>query len=162
MDSQGVHRYRGVTGEEIASTGGGRAWSTAVMSLTSEVFLVREDGGIDILVGEKDGRPDGMDLAGPEAWRTTVWGSPSIRRIGARFLPALVSVDNGDVVAPDEIPAFLEELALVRGHLTDLARETCTPDRTVEYHSVHIAGRLDCIEASARHAQRIGGGLLIW
>jgi hypothetical protein len=131
------------------------------MSLSSEVFLLREDGDIEILAGEKDGRPDGMDLAGPESWRTQVWGSRSIRRIGARFLPALVG-DHGDVVAPDEIPAFLGELALVRAHLAELARDTCTPDRTVEYHAGHIAGRLDGIEASARYAQRIGGGLLIW
>ncbi|CAM5344773.1 hypothetical protein [Streptomyces aurantiogriseus] len=132
------------------------------MSLTSEVFLVREDGGIDILIGEADGRPDGTDLAGPESWRTKVWGSRAIRRIGARFLPALVSVHNGDVVAPDEIPAFLREIALVRANLTRLVAETRTPDRTVEYHSHHISSRLDAIAASARYAQRIGGGLLIW
>ncbi|MFH8801354.1 hypothetical protein ACH4F6_17415 [Streptomyces sp. NPDC017936] len=132
------------------------------MSLSSEVFLLREDGEIDVLTGERDGRPDGMDLAGPESWRTAVWGSRSIRRIGARFLPALVSVHHGDVVAPDEIPAFLAEVALVRAHLTELARETRRPDRTVEQHADHIAGRLDRIEASARHARRLGGGLLIW
>ncbi|MEV6179558.1 hypothetical protein [Streptomyces sp. NPDC052015] len=132
------------------------------MSLSSEVFLVREDGEIDILAGERDGRPDGMDLAGPESWRTAVWGSRSIRRIGARFLPALVGVHHGDVVAPDEIPAFLTEIALVRNHLVVLARETCPPDRTAEYHAGHIARRLDGIEASARYARRIGGGLLIW
>ncbi|MFF8972985.1 hypothetical protein [Streptomyces sp. NPDC014995] len=132
------------------------------MSLSSEVFLVREDGEIDILVGERDLRPEGTDLAGPESWRTRVWGSRPIRRIGARFLPALVSVHNGDVVAPDEIPAFLAEVALVRDHLAFLARQTCPPDRTVEYHTGHIAGRLDRIEASALHARRIGGGLLIW
>ncbi|WP_367320196.1 hypothetical protein [Streptomyces sp. HUAS ZL42] len=53
------------------------------MSLTSEVVLSRDDGDIDILVGEKDGRPDGVDLAGPESWRTGVWGSQTIRRVGA-------------------------------------------------------------------------------
>lgn len=147
---------------EIASTGGGRAWSTAVMSLLSEVFLVREDGDIDILVGEADGRPDGTDLAGSESWRTKVWGSRAIRRTGARFLPALVSVHNGDVVAPDEIPGLPGEIALVRANLTRLVRETRTPDRTVAYHTDHVSSRLDAIEASARYAQRIGGGLLIW
>ncbi|WP_210580793.1 hypothetical protein [Streptomyces sp. GESEQ-4] len=132
------------------------------MSLTSEVFLVRADGGIDILAGPDDGRDDGLDLAGPESWRTKVWGSQAIRRIGARFFPALVSVDNADVVAPDEIPAFLREIALVRAHVTQLATETCSPDRTVEDHADHISRRLDCIEASTRYAQRRGGGLLIW
>ncbi|MGW1778151.1 hypothetical protein ACWCQQ_03290 [Streptomyces sp. NPDC002143] len=132
------------------------------MSLTSEVFLVREDGDLDILTGERDDRPDGMDLAGPESWRTTVWGSPAMHRIGARFLPALVSVHNGDVVGPAEIPAFLAELALVRTHMERLAAETCPPDRTAEQHALHLTGRLHGIEASARYAQRVGGGLLIW
>ncbi|MFD9433180.1 hypothetical protein [Streptomyces sp. NPDC060002] len=132
------------------------------MSLTGEVFLVGDDGDLDILAGERDGRPDGMDLAGPESWRTTVWGSRSVRRIGARFLPALVSVRNGDLVAPEEIPAFLAEIALVRAYSERLAVETCPPDRTVESHRHHISGRLDGIEASARYAQGVGGGLLIW
>ncbi|WP_327318496.1 hypothetical protein [Streptomyces sp. NBC_01235] len=132
------------------------------MSLTSEVFLVGDDGDLDILAGERDGRPDGMDLAGPESWRTEVWGSRAIRRTGARFLPALVSVHNGDVVAPDEIPALLAEIALVRACLTRLATETCPPDRTAESHRHHISSRLDGIEASARYAGRVGGGLLIW
>ncbi|MFF3204365.1 hypothetical protein [Streptomyces sp. NPDC002962] len=132
------------------------------MSLTSELFLVRDDGDLDILTGERDGRPDGMDLAGPESWRRTVWGSRAIRRLGARFLPALVCVHNGDVVAPDEIPAFLTEIALVRAYSEHLAIETRPPDRTVESHRHHISCRLDGIEASARYALGAGGGLLIW
>ncbi|MGW7129142.1 hypothetical protein ACWGIA_12515 [Streptomyces bobili] len=136
------------------------------MSLTSEIFLPREDGSRHILGIAEDPRPDGTDLAGPESWRTKVWGSPSIRRIGARFLPALVDVDgsdgHGDVVEPGQIPAFQDEIALVRAELTRLATETCSPDRTVEQHARHIESRLDAIEASARYARRLGGGLLIW
>jgi hypothetical protein len=136
------------------------------MSLTSEIFLPREDGSRHILGMAEDPRPDGTDLAGPESWRTKVWGSPLIRRIGARFLPALVDVDgsdgDGDVVAPGQIPAFLDEIALVRAGLTRLATETCSPDRTVEQHARHIESRLDAIEASARYARPLGGGLLIW
>ncbi|MFJ4695778.1 hypothetical protein [Streptomyces sp. NPDC088766] len=132
------------------------------MSLTSEIFLLREDGERHVLGIEEDDRPDGADLAGPESWRTKVWGSPSIRRIGARFLPALVDVDDGDVVAPGHIPAFLSEIALVRAELTRLATETRPPDRTVEQHARHIESRLNGIEASARYARRLGAGLLIW
>ncbi|OQR63039.1 hypothetical protein B6E66_16775 [Streptomyces maremycinicus] len=132
------------------------------MSLTAEIFLVRDDGDLDILTGERDGRPDGTDLAGPESWRTQVWGSRAVRRIGARFLPALVSVRHGDVVAPEEIPAFLAEIALVRACSERLAAETRPPDRTAESHHFPISSRLDGIEASARYAQRAGGGLLIW
>lgn len=138
------------------------ACSTADKSLTSEVFPVRDDGGLDILAGERDGRPDGMDPAGPESWRTLVWGSRSIRRIGSRFLPALVRVRNGDIVAPGEILAFLAEIAQVRACSERLAIETGPPDRTVESHLDHILGRPDRIEASAWYAQGVGGGLLIW
>ncbi|MFF8192841.1 hypothetical protein ACF05L_18695 [Streptomyces bobili] len=130
------------------------------------ILLPREDGTRHILGMAEDPRPDGTDLAGPESWRTKVWGSPSIRRIGARLLPALVDLHqsdaDGDVVAPARIPAFLDEIALVRAELTRLATETCTPDRTVEQHARHIASRPDSIEASARYARRLGGGLLIW
>jgi hypothetical protein len=125
------------------------------MSLTAEVFLVREDGDIDIL----DTPEDGCDLAGPERWRTRVWGSRAIRGLGARYFPALV---RGDVVAPGEIPAFLDECALVRAGLRELAELTCPPDRTVDQHAAHIASRLRCIEATSLRAAGIGGGLLIW
>ncbi|MDQ0584087.1 hypothetical protein [Streptomyces rishiriensis] len=132
------------------------------MSLTSEVFLVGEGAELDILAGQRDGRPDGMELAGPESWRRTVWGSRAIRRLGARFLPASVSVHNGDVVAPDEIPAFLAEIDRVRAYSERLTAETRPSDRTVESHHLHVARRLHGIEASARYAQGAGGGLLIW
>lgn len=72
-----------------------------------------------------------------------------MRRIGARFLPALVDVhrsdadDDGDVVAPGRIPAILDEVVLVRAELTRLATETCTPDRTVERHTRYAESRLD-------------------
>ncbi|MFH0174126.1 hypothetical protein [Streptomyces cacaoi] len=69
---------------------------------------------------------------------------------------------HDDVVAPDEIPAYLAGIALVRAYSERLAAETRPPDRTVESHCRHISGRLDGIEASARFAQGAGGGLLIW
>ncbi|MEV8549062.1 hypothetical protein AB0L04_04375 [Streptomyces glaucescens] len=125
------------------------------MSLTAEVFLLREDGDIDIL----DTPADACDLAGPESWRTRVWGSRTIRGLGARFFPALV---RGERVAPDEIPAFLHECALVRAGLRELAERTCPADRTVEQHAEHIGSRLACVEATAQRAAGIGGGLLIW
>ncbi|CCK26675.1 hypothetical protein BN159_2296 [Streptomyces davaonensis JCM 4913] len=95
------------------------------MSLTVEIFLVRADGNIDI-----QPTPEGVpDLAGPESRRTKVWGSRAIRSLGARYSPALVV---GDLVAPEEIPAFLAECALVKENLDHLATLTCSPDRTVE------------------------------
>ncbi|MFE7933712.1 hypothetical protein ACFU6S_34330 [Streptomyces sp. NPDC057456] len=103
-----------------------------------------------------------MDPARPESWRTTVRGARAVRRIGAGFLPALVGVRDGDVVAPDEIPAFLAEIAPVRAYSEQLAVEIRPPDRTVESHRHHVFGRLAGVEARARYAQGAGGGLLIW
>ncbi|MFJ9020396.1 hypothetical protein ACIRPU_10490 [Streptomyces sp. NPDC102259] len=73
-----------------------------------------------------------------------------------------MSVHEGDVVAPDEIPAFLAEIAPVRAYSEQLVVETRPPDQTVESHRHHTFGRLAGVEASARYAQGTGGGLLIW
>ncbi|WP_328874501.1 hypothetical protein OHT76_33055 [Streptomyces sp. NBC_00287] len=125
------------------------------MSLTVEIFLVRADGEVEV-----QQTPEGVpDLAGPESWRTLVWGSRAIRSFGARFFPAMV---RGDLVAPDEVPAFLAECALVREHLEELATLTCRPDRTVEQHADHIGSRLGFIEETAVRARGMGGGVLIW
>ncbi|MCL7424626.1 hypothetical protein [Streptomyces sp. YS415] len=125
------------------------------MSLTVEIFLVRADGEVEF-----QATPEGVpDSAGPESWRTLVWGSRAIRSLGARFFPDLV---RGGLVAPDETPAFLAECALVRGHLERLAELTCRPDRTVEQHAGHIGSRLATIEETALRAREMGGGVLIW
>ncbi|MET8169162.1 hypothetical protein ABZT34_33760 [Streptomyces sp. NPDC005329] len=69
---------------------------------------------------------------------------------------------DGDVVAPDELPAFLAEIAAVRACSKQLAVETRPPDRATESHRHHIFGRLAGVQASTRYAQGAGGGLLIW
>ncbi|HZF92933.1 hypothetical protein [Streptomyces sp.] len=57
---------------------------------------------------------------------------------------------------------FLDECAPVRAGLRELAEPTCRPDRTVDQPARHIGSRPDCVEATARRAAGIGGGLLIW
>src|SRR5262245_19919285 len=63
----------------------------------------------------------GRDLAGAEAWRTTVWGAPAVFRRGARFLPELA---QGDLyVENDELAAFAAECHQLLHDLDDFAAE---------------------------------------
>jgi hypothetical protein len=125
------------------------------MSLSVDVFVVDADGGMDVL----DVPAGSSDAAGPESWRTKVWGSEVVRLLGARFFPALA---GGDLrVEPGEVPAFLRECALLRAHMEDIVAATIAT-RTVEEHRYRIAKGLADIEDAARRAQRVDGGVLIW
>ncbi|MER8103379.1 hypothetical protein [Kitasatospora sp. NPDC094016] len=73
------------------------------MSLAVDVFVVGGHGEMSV-----QEVPNGCsDLAGPESWRTTVWGSAAVRSLGVRFFPELSSVDL--VVVPDQVSDFLWE-----------------------------------------------------
>ncbi|GAA2221665.1 hypothetical protein GCM10010360_46290 [Streptomyces nogalater] len=73
-----------------------------------EVFLVDADGERQV-----QDVPDGCsDAAGPESWRTRVWGANAVRSLGAGFFPVLA---EGDLwVEPGQVPAFLRECLLLR------------------------------------------------
>lgn len=116
------------------------------MNLCVDVFVIDPDGKVVVL-----DVPDGYsDLAGFERWRTTVWGSPAVRALGARFFPVL----DGDnlQVDRDDVPAFLEECALLRANLSVVA--------PAAEHLVAV--RLNNMERAARRAQEVGGGVLVW
>nr|BFE51262.1 hypothetical protein GCM10017745_46890 [Saccharothrix mutabilis subsp. capreolus] len=53
------------------------------MTLNVHAYIAYEDGRMAIL----DPLEVGRDLAGPEQWRTLVWGSPEVRTLGTRFFP---------------------------------------------------------------------------
>ncbi|MFE4873836.1 hypothetical protein [Streptomyces sp. NPDC056682] len=125
------------------------------MSLSVDVFVVGTDGELQIL----DVPEGASDLAGFERWRTTVWGSDTVGSLGARFFPQLSSDDLK--VEPSEVSAFLQECALLRKHLEDIATRTVRP-RTLEEHRHALSRRLANIENAANRAQSIGGGVLIW
>ncbi|MET9559100.1 MULTISPECIES: hypothetical protein [Streptomyces] len=118
------------------------------MSLSVDVYVPRAEGGIEVL----DVPPGRSDAAGPEQWRTEVWGSEPVRSLGARFLPRLATEDL--TVAPDEMPAFLAECALIRTQLARLASTLVPADA--------VSRRLDNIVDAARRASDIGGGIIIW
>ncbi|GGX47557.1 hypothetical protein [Streptomyces fructofermentans] len=131
------------------------------MSLSVDVYVPVGEGGIEVL----DVPPGCSDTAGPEAWRTEVWGSEPVRSLGARFLPRLA--DEHLTVAPDEVSDLLAECALVRAGLAPIAdhmRSTpgTGPLRTRAEHAEDVSRGLDNIEDAAGRALAIGGGVIIW
>ena len=125
------------------------------MSLSVDVFLRDPDGQRRIL-DVPEGRDDS---AGFESWRRTVWGSPSVRATGARFLPVLA---DGDLeVEAGDVAEFLREVALLRDHLDAIAESTRRP-RGLAEHRAGLVRRLRNLEVAALHARVIEGGVLIW
>ncbi|MFD8014417.1 hypothetical protein [Streptomyces sp. NPDC058955] len=119
------------------------------MSLLVHTFVVDPDGTERLL---KD-PPNGRDLAGFERSRTTLWGSPAMRALGARFFPLLDGYDLR--VQPEELGEFLAECATVRPHLPALAEHS---GYTLEY----VTARFDNIVAAAHRAREVNGGVLVW
>ncbi|MER6980233.1 hypothetical protein [Streptomyces carpinensis] len=125
------------------------------MTLSVDVFVRAPDGEMRVL-----DVPEGCnDSAGPESWRTAVWGSDAVRSLGARFLPRVreewLQVETG------ELAEFLGEVALLRAHLDVVALATEGP-RTVEERRARLADRLDNLEAAALRARETGGGVIVW
>ncbi|MFE3024501.1 hypothetical protein [Nocardia tengchongensis] len=109
--------------------------------------------------------PEGVsDSAGSPSWRTTVWGSETVRSLDVRLLPVLAdsSRPRADlIVMPDEIPALLRECRMVRERLVRVV----PGDPAAAFFARHTLGILDClanIEIAAGRALGVGGGVLIW
>ncbi len=63
----------------------------------------------------------GGDLAGPENWRDTVWGSNVLIERGAKFLPLL---KRGDLyVENEELRAFRNECKVLLSDVNAVAKE---------------------------------------
>jgi hypothetical protein len=125
------------------------------MSLSVDVFLHEPDGRRRIL-DVPEGRDDS---AGFESWRETVWGSPPVRALGARFLPVLA--DRDLEVEAGDVAEFLREVALLRDHLDAIAASTERP-RGLAEHREGLVRRLRNLEVAALHARVVGGGVLVW
>lgn len=111
------------------------------MSLSVDVFLREPDGQWRIL-DVPEGRDDS---AGFESWRRTVWGSPPVRALGARFLP--VPADDDLEVEAEDVAEFLREVALLRAHLDEIAESTRRPLGLVE-HRARLVRRLRNLEVA--------------
>ncbi|MFH8900301.1 hypothetical protein ACH4HG_28455 [Streptomyces coeruleorubidus] len=102
-----------------------------------------------------DAPEGGDDSAGCESWRT-VWGSETVRSLGARHLPVLAESDL--LVEAPEVPDFLRELALLRANLDLIA-----PPSARAYHGApdRLESRLRTVEATALRALESGDGVPI-
>ncbi|MET7569872.1 hypothetical protein ABZT04_15425 [Streptomyces sp. NPDC005492] len=119
------------------------------MTLAVDVFLRDADGRWNVL-----DVPEGCnDSAGFENWRETVWGSPTVRALGATHFPVLASSDL--YVEASDVPEFLREVELVRANLDAVAAGAGE-------RADLVGSRLDNIEEAALRAREIGGGVLIW
>lgn len=119
------------------------------MTLLVNVFTLDKAGKTEVL----DSSPDGSDLGGHEAMRTLLWGSSSIRSIGARYLPELAS---GDLwVMPDRIESFLMECDLVQAHIPEISASTGLRED-------YITFRLNNMIKAAQRAKGLGGGVVVW
>lgn len=144
------------------------------MNLSVQVFIDREDGQRDLF----DPPTDAQGRAGFDSWRDTVWGSRQARALGVEYFPRLA---EGDLhVEPGEVPGFLRECAALRenldklvpgmdaldphaaGHLVntgvEVRVESC--DAVADFRET-VADRLANIEAAAKYALVVGGGVTI-
>jgi hypothetical protein len=125
------------------------------MSLLVDVFATREDGEMCL----RD-VPDGCsDMAGFESWRRTVWGSETLRSLGARFFPELA--DGDLIVTPDQVAVFLAECGLIRRNLETVAPRR-VPGSQDEGYVRQVSERLANIEGAAERAMCSGGGVIVW
>ncbi|MFJ2087867.1 hypothetical protein ACIOEW_01220 [Streptomyces sp. NPDC087901] len=111
---------------------------------------VRGRSGEDHFLDDPD---HGRTLAGFESSRTKLWGSQPVRDLGARFLPQLATANL--CVDPEDVPDFLAECELLRGHIAALAAHS-------GYFDDYVATRLANITAAAVRAQDVNGGVIVW
>ncbi|MFT3880232.1 MAG: hypothetical protein QM703_11295 [Gemmatales bacterium] len=76
---------------------------------------------------------DGHHMAGVERARTDLWGSESVRRRGAKFLPKLA--ESNLWVSPDELPEFIAEVRALLAEVDKLRAELGRdPDCTLSHY----------------------------
>ena len=113
-----------------------------------DVFVVEQGGRVRVLDTEND-----SDLAGVERTRTELWGSSSLRELGARFLPSLADQDLW--VYPEDLDAFQAECEMVVARLWKIADET-------GYVEDYVGFRIGNIIQACMRARYVGGGVVVW
>ncbi|MEU1289809.1 hypothetical protein [Kitasatospora sp. NPDC005856] len=125
------------------------------MSLLVDVFTADENGGSRFL----DVPEGSSDLAGFESWRTTVWGSETVRSLGARFFPQLAEDELR--VPPEYVSEFIEEVLLLQCNIESIATHMDS-SKPVAQRVGEIADRLDNILDAGHRALQVRGGVQIW
>jgi hypothetical protein len=121
------------------------------MSLSVHVWVVdeTEPGKVRVLAAP----PGASTLAGFEATRTKLWGSPVVRSLGVSLLPQLA---EGDLwVSNDQVEAFAAECALVLANRAAIASAS-------GYDEDYIESRLTNMVDAARRALDAHGGVVVW
>ena len=119
------------------------------MSLCVNVFVGRP-GAEDFEVLPADGCEE---LAGPESWRTVLWGAASVRQLGLTLLPSLAGADI--YASGDELTRLNSEVETILQYAWFLADAT-----GIEQDA--IAFRAGNIRAAYERASAEGGGVVIW
>ena len=92
--------------------------------------------------------------AGPEVWRTLVWGASSVVAAGANYLPQLANSDLW--VECDELQEFSEECEMLGAKLAELF-----PQAAVDGTLISIRQRLEIIAEATEYAMQQGAGVSI-
>jgi hypothetical protein len=93
----------------------------------------------------------GAELAGFEAWRSSVYGSAAVRERGSHFLPQLARADL--VLEGDDLIAFQKECAVLLRDVVDVSSDLNVDVETLRF-------RLSNIAAATDRAIAIGG--VVW
>ncbi|MGW6529220.1 hypothetical protein [Streptomyces venezuelae] len=121
------------------------------MSLNVDTYVYEANGEWDLLEDPDDDY--NKTMAGFEGTRSKLWGSETVRALGARFFPRL---DGGNLqVEPGEIDDFLAECEAIRLHFGRLAEVS-------GYDAEYITRCFDNILAASVRAKAEGGGVIIW
>ncbi len=92
-------------------------------------------------------------MAGPEAWRTEVWGSPLALSLGLTLLPSLAEHDIWAI--GDDLNRLDQEISILFKTVDSLAQETGRSSDDMAHYltNMHIA---------VAQAKEIDGGVVIW
>ncbi|WP_205633281.1 hypothetical protein [Mycobacteroides immunogenum] len=122
-----------------------------------DVFIIRDDDDFVVL-----DVPEGVsDLAGFESWRRTIWGSDTVRSLGAEFLPQL-KCESWVRIPPHKVWGFMEEIALLQNNLELIAMRQGDARKSFVQNVYEIGSRLNNFHAAAQRALSIRGGVIIW
>lgn len=106
---------------------------------------------LDLMLGPRSER--GKDLAGPEAWRTEVWGSSLAHSLGLTLLPSLAKRDIW--ATGDALDHLDREVSILFEHLDQLAQTAGRPSKD-------MASYLTNMKNAVIKAKEINGGVVIW
>jgi hypothetical protein len=120
------------------------------MSLTVHAYRVNASNSTE-WIEEQSGRY--THTAGPESWRTTVYGSQYVRNLGAQLLPRLADMDLY-VETPSELDALAAECFLIMANIAEVAA-------AIDRDPDEVAGRFHNILLAIDRAREHGGHVVI-